>query len=275
MLKEERIVYYDKDLKIEAYQFKGIMQKFPNHFHQYYVIGFIEKGCRHLSCRNQEYSIHEGDMVIFNPNENHTCEQIDQKTLDYRCLNIKEDVMERIMFDITGDSRLPQFKLNIVQDNELVSLLQELHQMIMEERSEFEKEEIFLLLMEQLIQKYSEPISIAFAPDEDEINKVVSYMERHYEECISLSKLSEISGLNKYVLVRTFTKKRGITPYQYLVTIRINKAKEMLENGDLPLQAAMQTGFTDQSHFTKFFKKLIGLTPGQYKDIFKEMNRDK
>ena len=44
MEQETRTVKYDPELKIEAYSFKGIMQKFPNHFHDYYVIGFIESG---------------------------------------------------------------------------------------------------------------------------------------------------------------------------------------------------------------------------------------
>jgi transcriptional regulator GlxA family with amidase domain len=50
----------------------------------------------------------------------------------------------------------------------------------------------------------------------------------------------------------------------------VNQAKKLLEQGTEPIDAAMQTGFTDQSHFTKFFKEFIGLTPGQYREIFKE-----
>ena len=45
---EARKAVFDEDLNIEAYQFEGIMQKFPNHFHEHYVIGFIERGNRHL-----------------------------------------------------------------------------------------------------------------------------------------------------------------------------------------------------------------------------------
>ena len=63
---------------------------------------------------------------------------------------------------------------------------------------------------------------------------------------------------------------RGITPYQYLQTIRIDKAKGFLEDGQEVIDVALKTGFTDQSHFTNFFKKFIGITPGQYRDIFKE-----
>lgn len=94
MEQEIRTVKYDGDLKVEAYNFQGIMQKFPNHFHEYYVIGFIEKGRRYLSCKNKDYMIEPGDFMLFNPRDNHTCEQIDGKTLDYRCINIQPEIMK-------------------------------------------------------------------------------------------------------------------------------------------------------------------------------------
>ena len=46
--REQRRIYYDRDLGIEAYNLSGIVQKFPNHFHEYYVIGFVEGGRRHV-----------------------------------------------------------------------------------------------------------------------------------------------------------------------------------------------------------------------------------
>lgn len=75
MVNEIRTVCSDLDLKIEAYRFEGIMQQFPNHFHDYYAIGFIENGRRYLQCNNQEHMLNAGDMVIFNPKDTHTCEQ--------------------------------------------------------------------------------------------------------------------------------------------------------------------------------------------------------
>ena len=57
MKKQTRTAVYDDELRIEAYRFEGIVQPFPNHFHEYYVIGFIEDGHRVLSCRNQEYAL--------------------------------------------------------------------------------------------------------------------------------------------------------------------------------------------------------------------------
>ena len=93
MKKEVRTVVYDDELHIEAYRFEGIVQPFPNHFHEYYVIGFMEDGERVLSCKNQEYTITRGDVLLFNPGDNHACAQSDGGTLDYRGFNITKEVM--------------------------------------------------------------------------------------------------------------------------------------------------------------------------------------
>ncbi|MDD3673846.1 MAG: AraC family ligand binding domain-containing protein, partial [Synergistaceae bacterium] len=109
MEQETRTVKYDTELKVEAYSFKGIMQKFPNHFHDYYVIGFIESGERCLSCKNRKYTVEPGDLLLFNPRDNHTCEQINGGTLDYRCINVPPETMSKAAFEITGKEYLPYF----------------------------------------------------------------------------------------------------------------------------------------------------------------------
>ncbi|WP_017210923.1 AraC family ligand binding domain-containing protein [Clostridium beijerinckii] len=276
MLNEVRTVCFDTELSIEAYNFKGIMQKFPNHFHDYYVIGFIENGKRYLSCKNKQYIIETGDLILFNPGDIHTCEQIDDRTLDYRCINIKKDVMKKITFEITGKEYLPNFMEFVLFRNELTSSLKELHLMIMEEEKNLKKEELFLFIMEQLIREYSNPVSeMTIQEASAEIKTVCDYLENNYMENITLNQLSNLTGLSKYYLLHSFTKQKGISPYNYLQTIRIGKAKKMLEQGVAPIDVAFKTGFTDQSHFTNFFKKLIGLTPKQYMNIFINRCRSK
>jgi len=268
---EIRTVKYDIQLKVEAYHFQGIMQKFPNHFHEYYVIGFIEKGQRFLSCKNNEYTIETGDLLLFNPRDNHACEQIDGKTLDYRCINIKPEIMSKVIFEITGKEYLPYFKSQVVFHSELIVVLRELHQIIMEEEKDFRKEEIFFFLLEQLIEEYTEQeVPAGNTEQSTEARAICEFLENHYMENITLDDLCKLTGLSKYYLLRSFTKQKGISPYSYLETIRIDKAKKMLEQGVLPIDVAILTGFTDQSHFSNFFKKFIGLTPKQYMNIFND-----
>ncbi|MBW9171196.1 AraC family transcriptional regulator [Clostridium estertheticum] len=274
MQNETRTVCFDSDLNIEAYNFKGIMQKFPNHFHEYYVIGFIESGNRYLSCKNKEYTVKTGDLTLFNPHDNHNCKQVDGRTLDYRCINIEPAVMKKVAYEITGKDYLPYFTETVLFSSDLLSSLSELHHMIMHEEKDFKKEEIFLLIIEQLIAEYDHAgAAVTTQPPNAEIKAVCDFLENNYMKSITLNDLSDLTGISKYYLLRSFTKQKGISPYCYLETIRIGNAKKLLEQQIAPIDVALQTGFTDQSHFTNFFKKLIGLTPKQYMNIFTEGSR--
>lgn len=265
---EQRTGHYDHELKIEAQHFNGIMQNFPNHFHDYYVIGFLKSGKRLLTCKNESYIIDAGDLLIFNPLDNHACEQIDEKVLDWRTINISEAVMREVVFQIKGIDYLPTFTTTVVYHSDIVPLLNKLHQMIISSQTDFEKEEIFYFLIERLLNIYTVPKQDKLIAVTEDIENCCNYIKKNYAQAITLDQLSLIANLNKYTIVRYFTKQLGITPYQYLVAIRIGEAKKMLENGIEPIQVALHTGFSDQSHFTNSFKKIIGLTPKQYQAIF-------
>lgn len=87
-----RSAVYDRELNIEAYSFDGVVQEFPNHVHDYYVIGLIERGRRRLVCMGREYEVSAGDVMVFNPGDGHACTQLGG-TLQYRALNIPRGVM--------------------------------------------------------------------------------------------------------------------------------------------------------------------------------------
>jgi AraC-like DNA-binding protein/mannose-6-phosphate isomerase-like protein (cupin superfamily) len=269
MLNEIRTVYLDSDLNIEAYRFKGIMQKFPAHFHEYYVIGFIEKGQRYLVCKGEEYIINPGDLLLFNPYDTHSCEQIDGKTLDYRCINVTPEVMKKAMLEINDNECLPCFQQNVLYHSEIVCNLRELHLKISQGESELKKEELFLYLLEELIQMHSDlTIHSPVSETSNEIKTICNYLEENYTKTITLKDLSNLTGWSKFHLLRSFTKQKGISPYSYLETIRVNHAKKLLEQGVKPIEVSFLTGFSDQSHLTKFFKRQVGLTPKQYMRIF-------
>lgn len=261
-----RKVCFDSELKIEAYQFIGVMQKFPNHFHECYVIGFIEAGRRKLFCKDSQYVIKPGDIILFNPSDAHSCEQDDGGYTDYRCMNIPVDIMQKITFEITGMAELPYFQKNIFSNSDLFEPLRNLHNMIMQKERDFHKEEIFLFLMGSLL---AEGFSLKRNNFSDcKIEKACSFLKENYSKDINLDELSSVCNLSKYYFVKFFTREKGISPYRYLQTLRIEKAKELLEQGRMPADVSVDTGFSDQSHFSNYFKDFTGLTPGQYRNIF-------
>lgn len=268
MKKETRTAVYDEELKVEAYRFGGIVQPFPNHFHEYYVIGLVEEGERLLSCRGREYVIKKGDIILFNPGDNHGCVQNDGGIFNYRGINIKKEVMRRLAEEVTGKQELPGFSVTVVRDEEAACYLQELHELVMEGSCEFGKEENLFLLVSLLIQRYGTPFENCIPECREEIERTCAFIESHYMERICLEQLCEYAGLSKSALLRAFTASKGVTPYRYLENIRIEKAKKLLEQGITPVEAALQTGFCDQSHFTNYFSRFIGLAPGAYREIF-------
>ena len=94
---------------------------------------------------------------------------------------------------------------------------------------------------------------------------------------IYLDQICHLEGLSKSTLLRAFTKSKGVTPYSYLQNIRIGEAKKLLEQGLPPVEAALQTGFSDQSQFTNYYNRYIGQAPRDYREIFlmKENSEDK
>lgn len=266
---EQRHVYYDHDLGIEAYQLKGIVQKFPNHFHDFYVIGFIEGGKRHLWCKGREYDLAAGDLVLFNPRDNHYCSPVGEELLDYRAVNISPEVMRNAAKEMTGKNYTPHFTQNVVYQSDIAVSVGDVYDAILSDAAGLQKEEAFICLLEQVLQEYASPIEdLTYGGTDEQIQKLCAYMEQHYAENISLETLIAMTSFGKSYLLRSFTKQLGVSPYRYLQTIRIDKAKKLLEQGAEPIDAAQKTGFSDQSHFTNFFKSFIGLTPKQYQRIF-------
>ncbi|MEM9277223.1 MAG: AraC family transcriptional regulator [Pseudomonadota bacterium] len=98
------------------------------------------------------------------------------------------------------------------------------------------------------------------------LDRVTEYIECNLESDVSLSVLAEIAGLSEFHFLRMFTASTGKTPYQFVLTRRFVRARDLLVNSDETIaQIAYQVGFSSQSHLTSMFKKMTGVTPGKFR----------
>lgn len=270
MKKEIRTAVYDVGLRVEACRFEGMARPFPNHFHEYYVIGLVEAGERVLSCKKQEYDIRTGDMLLFNPGDNHACIQ-SGGDLDYRSFHLTKAVMLDLTEELTGRRELPAFSPSVISDGEAACCFRSLHELVMKGSCALGEEESLLFLLSLLLQRYGQPFAPGIPECRIEIERACAFMEENFAERICLDQICRHTGLSKSTLLRAFAKEKGVTPYSYLENIRIGAAKKLLEQGIPPVEAALRTGFSDQSHFTNCFTRFIGLAPGVYRDMFREI----
>jgi AraC-like DNA-binding protein len=99
----------------------------------------------------------------------------------------------------------------------------------------------------------------------------IQYLEQRYCEQVTLSDLAEHCELSPTHVHRLFRRLLRMSPTDYLLALRLQEARRLLSTTDEPLSViAASTGFYDQSHFTKRFRKLMGMTPTQFRKSFRE-----
>jgi AraC-like DNA-binding protein len=96
------------------------------------------------------------------------------------------------------------------------------------------------------------------------VRRAREYMEVHYDANVSLSELAAFVHLSPFYFARAFQKEIGLPPHAYLETVRITRARELLLRGVPIADVSAAVGYVDQSHFTHRFKRLLGMTPGQF-----------
>ena len=103
------------------------------------------------------------------------------------------------------------------------------------------------------------------------VKQVKEYIDSFYCRNISLEELSKFAHLSPFYLSRIFRKELGLSIHSYLIQVRINRAKQLLSEGYSVARAAIQTGFVDNSHLTRNFKRLVGVTPIEYIAILNDI----
>ncbi|MBH9346152.1 helix-turn-helix transcriptional regulator, partial [Pseudomonas aeruginosa] len=81
---------------------------------------------------------------------------------------------------------------------------------------------------------------------------------------LSLAELASIAGLSRYQVLRAFSRATGLTPYAYLLQRRLERARGLLGTDQPLADIALACGFADQSHLTRLFARLYGISPGRY-----------
>lgn len=269
-LKEWSKLWYHPQLDLELYQAACIKQGFPFHMHEYYVFCFIEKGLQSFSCRKKEkYLTPPGGLIILNPGDAHTGEPADEYGFEYRAVYPKISHMQEALLELGYKHQnldAPFFPKVRIDDLELAGYVRALHRSLINETALMKSESLFLMVLVKAITVYAEvnPITKAFGKERQAVKKACHYIRDRATGGITLTEVADYVNLSRYYFLRVFHEEVGMPPHAYLESVRISRAKQLLEKGLSLNQVAHESGFSDQSHFTNRFKRFIGVTPGQY-----------
>lgn len=94
------------------------------------------------------------------------------------------------------------------------------------------------------------------------LNKAIDYIHAHLEQEIKLLQLANSVGMSQYYFCRLFKQSMGVSPHQYVLRQRVERAKQLLRRQQFSIvDVALQCGFASQSHLNRHFKRIVGVTP--------------
>lgn len=100
------------------------------------------------------------------------------------------------------------------------------------------------------------------------LRQAIDYINEHLDRRIQLADIAQAMGMSKYYFCHLFKQSMGMAPYQYVIHLRVERAKQLLKQPDMVISdIALQCGFANQTHLTKHFRKLAGITPKAYRDL--------
>ncbi len=254
--------YEDLELLHATYR----THSFSKHVHETFAIGVIEQGAERFYYRGGEHQASAGQIVVVEPGEIHTGQAVTQQGWSYRMFYPSVSLLQKIAGEINLDKlTVPHFPQPIIDDNETAHLIRNLHIVLEKATSHLERDfhlrEAFGALM---LRHQRERLVVDNITDRWAVDKARDYLEAHYSQNISLDTLASVTGVSPFHLARLFRAQTGLPPHAYLVHVRLRHAKRLLARGESIIDTALATGFTDQSHLTRWFKKIMGVTPGQY-----------
>lgn len=264
-----------KDLQLMRATY--VTQTFPRHSHEGFGVGVIEKGALGFNYRGANVVAPAGQINLVNPDEAHTGQAAVDDGWTYRMFYFGADLLQKAAKEVAGRSApLPMFASGVIDDDALAGLIYRVHLLFEDQDTPLlEKESRLLHMLIQLITRHTvlRPDGRIPARENLGMRRVIDYLEAHLHENLSVGQLAGVACLSPYHFIRVFSRYTGLPPHAWLMQLRARKAREMLEQGVSIADAACMAGFTDQSHLTRIFKRLMGYTPGQLRNSVQDADR--
>ncbi|WP_320008599.1 AraC family transcriptional regulator [Maridesulfovibrio sp.] len=248
----------------------GIDNQFPRHVHSSYIFTLIDNGERKLSVNSTTVTIKTGELCILPPGIPHRCEPIstpESELYSYRALCVTSNHMVRLTNEIYGRyCREPDFDPEIAYTDYDKTSFEDFFTLIHVPGTEFARQAALNSFLYHIIEKHSrgERLPRKVGAQLVALQRVKSFIDQNFQRQITLPELAETACLSPFHLQKIFVDEYGRSPQEYVIFKRIKEAQRLIESNTPLIEAALKSGFSDQSHFSKHFKKVVGISPGRF-----------
>ena len=239
------------------------------HYHNSFELYYLVKGKRNYVINDEYYSLIKGDMVLIKPGILHKASggAYDRILINFTPNYLNTYFSPKAISVLLKCFDKEFFTIPFEQRNKVVSLIEKISVLLDEE-----KEELTFVYVAELLNLLCEITNQLPASeknrmdDESLIEKILHYINKSYADIENISQISDKFFITKYHLCRIFKDATNTSVIEYLNRIKVKKACSLLEESEKSiLEISLLCGFNSSVYFCKIFKKLMGITPTEYR----------
>lgn len=237
-----------------------------------YIFGVITSEPMRSRRGAERRLVQPGQLLAWDPSHAHAGSSVDGQQWSARLIVVEVAGLHSLVGDEETAALVNvAFPDPILTDPELAQDFLRLHGALQAPTTRLERDEQLAEWLRTVVERYSTTCSrqsTFTARDDRALQLACDYLGDRPGRNVGLDELATAAGIGKFRLIRLFRERTGLPPHALLVAHRIRAARRLLETGCTITEAAIATGFADQSHLHRHFQRSLGVTPAQYQQRF-------
>lgn len=240
-------------------------QSFTKHLHDGYVLWLNSDSGERYSLRGTDNILQPGSLSVIEPGIIHANSPYSGNKRHLRSFYFSGQFLQELAANLYEPTTSLTLATEVIHNPCLSQNFIQLHNLLLTGGDSLEIETSILAVFAKLFShKSTDKKKIALVASDSRLDTVIDYLHDNFNRQITLAELAVLANCTQYHLIRIFQKDRGITPHAYLVQLRLENAKKLLASGCSIADAALESGFSDQSHLSRLFKARFIIPPGVY-----------
>ncbi len=249
-----------------------VTQSFSWHSHETFAFGVVERGGLTFRFRGTTETAPAGSVTLAAPGEAHTGHGADRIGWRYRMFYVDPAALLEVARSVAPQrAGTPPLVRGVVDDPALARAIGELHRRTeTADATGLELQERLLAILARFVRIHAQWDASPYAkPCTGPALRARRYIDDHLAENVSLADLASVAGCDPFRLIRAFRASFDIPPHAWQLQARVRRAQDLLRSGRTAAYVAAEVGFADQSHFTRVFRRIVGMPPGTYARAFR------
>jgi AraC-like DNA-binding protein len=236
-----------------------------------YHVGVIGRRRLEVIRGRERHMLRPGDLAIWDPSDVHSGAPLDGGPWEVRMLTIEHRDLDEVAADPTDPVPDLAFPEPIVRESGMAREFVEVHRALEGSPWTLERQAGLADLFQRLSRLSpaypSRPAAARLARTDPALIRACDFLRDNLDANVSLDELAAAAEVSKFRIVRLFRAGLGLPPHRYQLAQRLKLARRLLERGCGIAETAARTGFVDQSHLHRHFRRAFGLSPGAYRGL--------